>query len=80
MRVEAVRRILPMCFFHEQKTESGRDALGYYHERRDEMRAVGLGPEHDWASHGADSFGMIAVVYEQPQKKLDLPTRNFRAV
>jgi hypothetical protein len=25
--------------------------LGYYHERKDENRNVGLGPEHDWSSH-----------------------------
>jgi hypothetical protein len=31
----------------------GRDALGYYHERQDEKRNVGLGPEHDWSSHAA---------------------------
>jgi phage terminase large subunit len=40
--------------------------LGYYHERRDENRNVGLGPEHDWSSHAADSFGYMAVSYEEP--------------
>jgi hypothetical protein len=43
-----------------------RDALGYYHERRDENRNVGLGPEHDWSSHAADAFGYMAVAYEEP--------------
>jgi len=51
LRVEAVRRILPKCWFADAATESGRDALGYYHERKDETRNVGLGPEHDWSSH-----------------------------
>ena len=51
MRVEAVRRILPMCRFNEEPTEAGRDALGYYHERKDETRNIGLGPDHDWSSH-----------------------------
>ena len=49
MRVEAARRIFPRCWFNERTTEAGRDALGYYHERRDENRNVGLGPEHDWS-------------------------------
>jgi hypothetical protein len=42
MRIEAARRIFPRCWFNETRTEAGRDALGYYHERRDENRNVGL--------------------------------------
>jgi len=25
-----------------------------------------LGPAHDWASHGADAFGLMCVAYEEP--------------
>lgn len=64
MRIEAVRRIFSRCSFDEAKTEPGRDALGYYHERKDENRNVGLGPEHDWSSHASDAFGLMAIVYE----------------
>lgn len=67
MRIEAVRRILPRCWFNEVTTEAGRDALGYYHERKDETRNVGLGPDHDWSSHASDAFGMMAVSYEEPR-------------
>jgi phage terminase large subunit len=67
MRIEAVRRILPRCWFNENTTEAGREALGYYHERRDEARNVGLGPEHDWSSHAADAFGLMAITYEEPR-------------
>jgi hypothetical protein len=28
--------------------------------RKDEQRDVGLGPEHDWSSHCADAFGLMA--------------------
>lgn len=66
MRVEAVRRILGMCIFNDKTTEAGRDALGYYHERKDETRNLGLGPDHDWSSHGADAFGLMAICYEWP--------------
>jgi phage terminase large subunit len=69
MRIEAVRRILPRCWFAEAPTEAGRDALGYYHERKDEARNVGLGPAHDWSSHAADAFGLMAIVYEEPRGK-----------
>jgi phage terminase large subunit len=65
-RIEAVRRILPFCFFHAETTEAGIACLGYYHERRDEHRHVGLGPEHDFSSHAADAFGLMAISYEGP--------------
>lgn len=68
MRIEAVRRIGPKLWFNEDTTEAGRDALGYYHERKDETRNVGLGPEHDWSSHGSDAFGLMAVAYEEPSR------------
>jgi phage terminase large subunit len=68
MRIEAVRRIMPKCWFDDARTEAGRDALGYYHERKDENRDVGLGPEHDWSSHGSDSFGLMAISYEKPSR------------
>jgi phage terminase large subunit len=68
MRIEAVRRIFPKVWFNESTTEAGRDALGYYHEKRDEDRAVGMGPEHDWSSHCADAFGLMAICYEEPSR------------
>ena len=65
-RVEAARRLFPAMWFNEDTTESGRAALGWYHEKRDEVRGIGLGPEHDWSSHGADAFGLMCVAYEEP--------------
>lgn len=61
-RIEAARRMFPSVWFDEKKTEAGRDALGWYHEKRDDERQIGLGPNHDWACHGADAFGLMAVV------------------
>jgi phage terminase large subunit len=66
MRIEAARRIFPRCWFNDKATEAGRDSLGYYHERKDANRNIGLGPEHDWSSHAADSFGYLAIAYEEP--------------
>lgn len=68
-RIEAGRRLFPSVWFNEEPTEAGRDALGWYHEKRDEKRQIGLGPNHDWSSHGADAFGLMAVHYEQAQKR-----------
>jgi len=73
MRIEAVRRIFPRCWFNAATTEAGRDALGYYHERKDETRNVGLGPDHDWSSHGSDAFGLMAIVWEAPKVKVPSP-------
>ena len=64
-RIDAVRRVLPGVRFNEDTTKAGRDALGWYHEKRDDKRGVGLGPEHDWASHGADAFGLMAIYKQQ---------------
>jgi phage terminase large subunit len=66
MRIEALRRFSPQLWFNEATTESGREALGFYHEKRDDTRQVGLGPEHDWSSHAADALGLMAICYEAP--------------
>ena len=70
MRIEAARRRFPLVWFDEDTTEAGRDALGWYHEKRSkDDRDIGLGPEHDWSSHGADAFGLMCVAYEEPAEK-----------
>jgi len=66
-RVETARRLFPRIWFDAERCQGGLEALGWYHERKDEARNIGLGPEHDWASHGADSFGLLCVAYEEPQ-------------
>ncbi|AQS40798.1 MAG: Phage terminase, PBSX family large subunit [Candidatus Tokpelaia hoelldobleri] len=66
LRVEAVRRLFPAIWLDEKRCAAGIDALGWYHEKRDENRNIGLGPEHDWASHAADAFGLMAIAYEMP--------------
>lgn len=78
VRIEAVRRLLPSIWFNENTTQAGRDALLAYHEKRDEKRGVGLGPMHDWASHGADAFGLMCVAYEEPRAKR--PTKQRQSI
>jgi phage terminase large subunit len=72
-RIEAARRLFPSMWFNQASTQPGLDALGWYHEKKDEARSIGLGPEHDWASHGADAFGLMCVAYEEPTVKRDRP-------
>lgn len=70
MRIEAARRLFPRIWFNEATTEAGRDALGWYHEKRsDDDRNIGLGPDHDWSSHSADAFGLMAIKYEEPEAR-----------
>lgn len=66
MRIEAARRLFPSIWFNKDTTAGGVDALGWYHERKDETRNIGLGPDHDWSSHGSDAFGLMCVAYEAP--------------
>lgn len=68
-RIEEARRLFPSMWFNAETTEAGRDALGWYHEKKDDARGIGLGPDHDWASHSADAFGLMCVVYEEPRAK-----------
>ena len=74
-RIEAARRLFPRIVFNEATTAAGIEALGAYHAKRDEARLIDLGPEHDWASHAADAFGMMCIVYEEPSFKTSRPDR-----
>ena len=76
LRIEAARRIFPRCWFNEKTTQAGLEALGFYHERKDEARNIGLGPEHDWSSHACDAFGLMAVAYEEPPVRSRNPNRR----
>jgi phage terminase large subunit len=60
-RIEITRRMFPSCWF-DIKTTAGIEALGWYHSKQDDVRGIDLGPEHDWASHSADAFGLLAIV------------------
>lgn len=77
MRVEAARRLFPGIWFNEATTEGLREALGWYHEKLDDAREIGLGPEHDWSSHAADAFGMMCVAFEMPVESRSMPQMDM---
>lgn len=80
-RIECARRMFPSIWFNELTTAGGIDALGWYHERKDDARGIGLGPEHDWSSHAADSFGLACVIAEKVFNEvtgIDDPYAGFR--
>lgn len=68
-RIEEARRLFGSMWFDENKCSGGLEALGWYHEKKDEVRNIGLGPDHDWSSHAADAFGLGCIVFEPPRVK-----------
>lgn len=78
-RIETGRRYFGSCWFNEATTQAGLDALGWYHEKKDEARGIGLGPEHDWSSHGADSFGLMCIVADKVQREQGPAVNDFNA-
>lgn len=65
--IQAVRMLLPTCWFDKTKCAAGIEALRMYRrdydEKRQEFRVT---PFHDWTSHYADAFRYFAVAHKQP--------------
>jgi phage terminase large subunit len=77
-RVERGRQLFSRMRFDEVKCAAGLKALGWYHEKRDDMRGIGLGPNHDWSSHSADAFGTGCVAYEEPRKAVAMDLNRLK--
>jgi len=59
--IQAVRRMLPRCWFNIPQVKQGLDCLRNYRREYDEKRNVFYDkPLHDWSSHGSDSFRYLA--------------------
>ncbi len=59
--IQAVRRLLPRCWFHP-RTKPGLDALRNYRREHDERRQIFYEkPLHDWSSHMSDAFRYLAI-------------------
>ena len=68
--IDAVRSIIPKCWFDQEKCEKGISCLKNYHKEWDEKDKVFKNkPDHDWTSHGSDAFRYFAVGY-RPFKEL----------
>lgn len=69
-RINAGRRILGRCWFDEQNCASGIETLRSYKQEWDAAnRVFRKTAKHDWASHGADAFGHMAVAVDFPTVK-----------
>lgn len=73
-RIEATRRLFPRIWFNEKTTADGRISLGWYHPKvSDDDRRRDMGPDHDWSSHDADAFGLMAIDYLEPSARAYRP-------
>lgn len=75
-RIDKARGLFPRMRFDKAKCAAGLTALGWYHEKRDDNRNIGLGPDHDWSSHSADAFGLGCVAYEEPTDSWSKPIQQ----
>jgi phage terminase large subunit len=74
-RINAARTILSRCYFDSKKTVKLIEALKGYQKKwnTEEGRSS---PMHNWASHGADAFGLMAMARRERQSSFrELPTR-----
>jgi hypothetical protein len=66
--IQAVRLILPNCYF-DSRCDEGLEALKQYQREYDEdKKTFRESPRHDWCSDPADAFRMLAVAYKQEAK------------
>jgi hypothetical protein len=71
--IQAVRMILPKCYF-DPICDEGLEALRQYQREYDEdKKTFRQTPRHDWCSHPADAFRMLAVAYRQDKSNEPLP-------
>jgi len=75
--IQAVRLMLPRVWFDDEKCREGIEALRQYQREYDEdKRAFRAAPRHDWTSHSADAFRMMAIAWrEEPRVE---PPRSDR--
>jgi len=78
--IYAARRAINVCWFDEAKCYEGLEALRQHQREWDEDKKVFKEkPRHDWTSHPADAFRMLAVAWEREEikPKVDTTQRVF---
>jgi len=72
--IQAVRRMLPRCWFNVPKVQIGLNCLRNYRRDYDEKRKIFYErPLHDWSSHGSDSFRYLAIGIDEGSSSWDKP-------
>ena len=74
--IQAVRQMLPKTWFHVKHCRDGVEALRQYQREYDEdKKAFRQTPRHDWTSHPADAFRMLAISWRQ-EPRVTLPDKE----
>jgi len=74
--INAVRLILPKCWFDLERCERGIAALRSYQKKWDPKNKIYQDkPLHDWSSHFADAFRMFAIGNKYDRQ--DINSRNL---
>ena len=72
--IQAVRRLLPRCWFSVPKTQIGLNCLRNYRRAYDEKRKIFYErPMHDWSSHGSDAFRYLAIGLDEGNESWSQP-------
>lgn len=67
--IQATRLALMRSWFNAEKTMEGIECLRQYQREYDDDKKVFRdNPRHDWTSHGADAFRMLAVAWREEDK------------
>lgn len=70
--IQAVRRMLPNCYFNKETTAFGVNCLqNYRRQYNEQLDAYSERPLHDWSSHAADAFRYLAVGLDLSNAKSD---------
>lgn len=80
--INAVRVMLPRCWFDARKCDRGIEALKLYRtEYDDKLKAFRARPLHDWTSHAADALRYLAMSIDEtefdPKAKLPQVENNW---
>jgi hypothetical protein len=76
--IQAVRMTLPLCWFDRDNCKDGLNSLSLYRREFDENKKVFRDkPLHDWTSHDADSFRMLAVAWREEMKPKPIPAPKY---
>jgi hypothetical protein len=69
--IQASRLALMRAWFDAERCEDGIECLRQYQREFDEDKKVFRDkPRHDWTSHGADAFRMLAIAWSEEHKEV----------
>jgi len=75
--IQAVRRLLPRCWFNVPQVQNGLNCLRNYRRDYDEKRKIFYErPLHDWSSHGSDSFRYLALGLDEGHSTWSKPINS----